>query len=196
LMPPRDDEGAHMRLLIAAIPALLVCGPAFAQSWLEYVYPDYGFAVSFPEAPKTESGRFQLLDGSVVPSTVYAVTDAGGDYRVTIADFTNRPESENSILDSAETNLKRNATVKVEMPARVQAVFGRQLSLSGQDGSHMSVALFVYQHRLYQITGTAFPAAAQAGSSDAIRFQQSLRFTGNTAGFLGINLLLGALRRL
>jgi hypothetical protein len=193
----RDDQrSANMRLMIAAIPALLVCGPAFAQGWQEYVNAQYAFAVSFPEAPKTESGRFQLLDGAVVPTTTYAVTDADGDYRVTIADFTNRPEGENSILDNAEAALKRSATVKVEMPARVQAVFGRQLSLAGQDGSHISAALFVYQHRLYQITGTAFPAAAQAGSSDAIRFQQSLRFTGNTAGFLGLNLLLGALHQL
>ena len=185
-----------MRLVIAAIPLLLFCGAAFAEGWQEYVYADYGFAVSFPEAPKTESGRFQLPGGSVVPATIYSVTEPDGDYRVTIADFTNRPEGENSILGSAETNLKRNATVKVEMPARVQAVFGRQLSLAGRDGSHISVALFVYQHRLYQIAGTAFPAAALAGSSDAIRFQQSLRFTGNTAGFLGLNLLFGALRQL
>jgi hypothetical protein len=185
-----------MRLAIAAIPALLFCGTAFAEGWQEYVYADHGFAVSFPEAPKTESGRFQLPDGSMVPATIYSVTEPDGEYRVTIADFTKRPDGENSILNSAETNLKRNATVKVEMPARVQAVFGRQLSLAGHDGSHISVALFVYQHRLYQITGTAFPLAALAGSSDAIRFQQSLRFTGNTGGFLGLNLLLGVLRQL
>jgi hypothetical protein len=121
---------------------------------------------------------------------------ADGEYRVVIADFTNRPESDSAMINAAEEALKRNGTVKVELPARVQAVFGRQLSVAGNDGSHTSAALLVYQKRLYEIIGTASPAAAQAGSSDAIRFQQSLRFTGNTMGFLGINLILGALRRL
>jgi hypothetical protein len=178
------------------LSVFLLCPRAFAQSWQEYAYADYGFAVSFPDAPKIESGRYQLPDGSSVPARIYSVTDTVGDYRVVIADFANRTESENTVIDAAEANLKRNRDVKVEMGARVQAVFGRQLSLAGRDGSHISAALFMYQHHLYQITGTAAPAAALAGSSDAIRFQQSLRFTGNTAGFLGLNLLFGALRQL
>ncbi len=181
---------------ILAIPALLVCGGASAASWQEYVYANYGFAVSFPQPPKTGSGRFQLPDGASVPAVVWSVTEPDGDYRVTIADLTRRSESERGIIDGVEATLKRDADVKVELPARVQAVFGRQISLAGHDGSHISAAVFVYQHRLYEITGTASAAAAQAGSSDAIRFQQSLRFTGNTGGFLGLNLLLGVLRQL
>ncbi len=189
-------QGKNLLFSPLVLSVFLLCPVALAQGWQEYAYADYGFAVSFPDAPKIESGRYQLPDGSSVPARIYSVTDTVGDYRVVIADFANRPESENAIIDAAETNLKRNADVKVEMGARVQAVFGRQLSLAGRDRSHVSAALFMYQHRLYQITGTALPAAALAGSSDAIRFQQSLRFTGNTAGFLGLNLLFGALRQL
>ncbi len=181
---------------ILALPVLLICSGAAAATWQEYVYSDYGFAVSFPQSPKTGSGRFALPDGSSVPAVIYSVTDADGDYRVTIADFTKRPENERSIIDAAEANLKRDADVKIELPARVQAVFGRQLSLAGHDGSHISAAVFVYQRRLYEVTGTASAPAAQAGSSEAIRFQQSLRFTRNTGGFLGLNLLLGVLRQL
>ena len=185
-----------MRLAAVVIPALLFCGGAVAEPWQEYAYTDLGFAVSFPQAPKVESGSYEISGGVRVPARIYSVTRTDGDYRVTIADFTNRPESDNTIIDRAETHLKRDGKVKVELPARVQAVFGRQLSLNGNDGSHVSAALFVFQRRLYEITGTAAPAAAMSGSSDAIRFQQSLRFTGNTAGFLGLNFLFGALRRL
>ena len=175
---------------------LCFCGSAAADTWQEYVYGDYGFAVSFPKEPSVESGSFQLPGGANVPARIYSVKQPDGDYRVMIADFSNRPESDNTIIDGAETMLKQHGDVKVELPARVQAVFGRQLSLNQRDGSHISAALFVYQHRLYQITGTSAPAAALAGSSDAIRFQQSLRFTGNTAGFFGLNFLFGALRQL
>lgn len=185
-----------MRLTTVALLGLCFCGGAAADTWQEYVYGDYGFAVSFPKAPTVESGNFQLPGGQNVPARIYSATEADGDYRVTIADFTNRPESNNAIIDGAETMLKQHGNVKVELPARVQAVFGRQLSLNQRDGSHISAALFVYQHRLYQVTGTSAPAAALAGSSDAIRFQQSLRFTGNTAGFFGLNFLFGALRQL
>lgn len=185
-----------MRVLVVALLGLCFCGSAAADTWQEYVYGDYGFAVSFPQAPTVENGSFQLPGGPNVPARIYSVTQPDGDYRVMIADFTNRPESSNTIIDDAETLLKQHGDVKIELPARVQAVFGRQLSLNQRDGSHISAALFVYQHRLYQITGTAMPAAALAGSSDAIRFQQSLRFTGNTAGFFGLNFLFGALRQL
>ena len=181
-------------------PLALICsglaGNASAAGWQEYVYGDFGFAVSFPDAPRIESAWYQLPDGTNVPARIYTVAEPEGEYRVMIADFTTRPEGENTIINAAEAGLRKNGKVKVELPARVQAVFGRQLSVQGSDGSHTSAAVFVYQHRLYQITGTATPAAALAGSSDAIRFQQSLRFTGNTGGFLGINLLFGALRRL
>lgn len=185
-----------MRVVVIVLLALCLCGSADAVTWQEYVYGDYGFAVSFPQTPTVQNGQFRLPDGSEVPARIYSVTQPDGDFRVTVADFANRHESENTIIDDAEANLKQNGNVKVELPARVQAVFGRQLSLNVRDGSHISAAFFVYQHRLYQITGTAAPAAALAGSSDAIRFQQSLRFTGNTGGFLGLNFLFGALRRL
>ncbi len=186
-----------MRLLVVvAFLGLCICGSATADTWQEYVYRDEGFAVSFPKVPIVESGSFQLPGGQTVPARIYSATDPDGDYRITIADFSNRPESDNTIIDGAEAMLKQHGAVKVELPARVQAVFGRQLSLNQRDGSHISAALFMYQHRLYQITGTATPGAALAGSSDAIRFQQSLRFTGNTAEFFGLNFLFGALRRL
>lgn len=185
-----------MRFVFIAIPAMLIWGSAAAEGWQEYIYADYQFAISFPESPKMDAGRFELSGAASVPARIYSVTMPDGNFRVVIADFTDRPESENAIIKAAEDALKRDGTVKIELPARVQAVFGRQLSVAGRDGSHTSAAVFVYQHRLYEIAGTASPAAAQTGSSDAIRFQQSLRFTGNTAGFFGVNLIFGALRRL
>ena len=185
-----------MRWVVAALFGICFCGTAAAEGWQEYVYGADEFAVSFPQAPTVQSGSFQLPGGMNVPARIYSVTEADGDYRVTVADFTNRPESQNTIIDAAEKMLKQHGEVKVELPARVQAVFGRQLSLNERDGSHVSAALFVFQHRLYQITGRSAPAAALAGSSDAIRFQQSLRFTGNTVGFFGLNFLFGALRQL
>src|SRR5579863_2982245 len=100
-----------VRLGVAVLAGLVFCGGASAGSWQEYVYADYGFAISFPDAPKIQGGRFPLPDGSQVPARIYSVTQPDGDYRVVIADFANRPESENTIIDTAEAGLKRNGEV-------------------------------------------------------------------------------------
>src|SRR5437868_15426426 len=120
-----------MRLAMIALPALLLSASAFAESWQEYIYADYAFAISFPQNPKIEAGRFELPGGASVPARIYSLSVPDGNYRVVIADFSNRPETENAIIAAAENSLKHNGIVKVELPARVQAVFGRQLSVAG-----------------------------------------------------------------
>ena len=57
------------------------------------------------------------------------------------------------------------------------SVFGHQLSIAERDGSRVAVALFAYRGRLYQIEGKSLPAGKDA-TADAIRFVQSLIFTG------------------
>jgi len=56
-------------------------------------------------------------------------------------------------------------------------IYGRQLSITGADGSRSSIAVFYYKRQLYQIEGTTLPAGSNSSTSDAIRFQQSLVFT-------------------
>jgi hypothetical protein len=58
--------------------------------------------------------------------------------------------------------------------------------------------LFYYQRRLYLIKGTVLPSNADSSSGEAIRFQQSLRFTNNAsrlnndvARLLGVGSALG-----
>jgi hypothetical protein len=66
--------------------------------------------------------------------------------------------------------------IKVNIPHRIDSVYGRQLSVFGADGSRATVALFDDKGRLYQIEGRALPGAGDAGI-DTLRFQQSLVFT-------------------
>jgi hypothetical protein len=41
--------------IIAFAAALVVSGPAAAQSWEEYSYPEYAISVSFPANPNIET---------------------------------------------------------------------------------------------------------------------------------------------
>ena len=81
------------------------------------------------------------------------------------------------MIDHAIRMLSAGGQVKVNIPHRVNRVFGRQLSILQGDGSRAAVALFDYNGRLYQIEGRSLPTGNDA-TADAIRFVQSLIFTG------------------
>jgi len=154
--------------------------PAAAQSWKEYSYPSYSFAVSFPAEPKVETTMYQAADGRSVQAQVYSVTQDNGVFTMTIADLSDGALEESAVMDHAIKTLSQGGEVKLDIPHRISAVYGRQLSIAGADGSHSSVALFYYKKRLYQIEGKALPSGSDA-TADAIRFQQSLIFTDNSS---------------
>ena len=43
-----------MRIIAFAVGVFVVSGPAAAQSWHEYSYPEYAFSVDFPADPKID----------------------------------------------------------------------------------------------------------------------------------------------
>jgi hypothetical protein len=175
-----------MRLLACVLTVLVVSLPAAAQGWKEYADPGNGFTVSFPAAPRIETTTYQAADGSAVQAKVYSVTQDGAMFKMTVADLSHAAMEESAVIDHAIKTLSQGGEIKVNIPARINRVYGRQLSIVGADGSHSSVAVFYHKARLYQIEGKA-QAAGQAAGNDtagndaasyAIRFQQSLVFTG------------------
>jgi hypothetical protein len=71
--------------IIAFAAALLVSGPAAAQSWEEYSYPEYAFSVSFPANPKIETTSYEVADGRSVPARVYSAREDQGQFKMTVA---------------------------------------------------------------------------------------------------------------
>jgi hypothetical protein len=160
------------------LSALFVCAsPAAAQSWQEYSYPDYSFSVSFPAAPRIEITTFKVTDDRAVGARVYSVRRDDAEFKVTVADVGDPGVEEKAVIDHAVKALSGGGEVKVNIPHRINRVFGRQLSVLQGDGSRTSAALFDYNGRLYQIEGTSLPTGVDA-TADAIRFVQSLVFTG------------------
>jgi len=171
-----------LRLPALILATALLAAPAAAQGWREYTYPDLGFALHFPDDPKIEETTYMTVDGMTVPARIYSLNQETSAYRMIVADFSRRTNlNDRQVIDMAIKTLTQDAEVKLDIPARVSRVFGRQLSLLGKDGSRSSVALFYYQRRLYQIQGTVLPSNADPSSGEAIRFQQSLRFTNDAS---------------
>jgi len=167
----------QMRFVILLLGALAAGGPAAAQSWKEYSYPDDFFSVDFPAAPKIETTTYQVADNRSVRARVYSVKQDSALFAVTVAELGNTGLDESAVIDHAIRMLSAGAEVKVNIPHRIDEVYGRQLSLARGDGSRSTVAVFDYKGRLYQIEGKALPGGSTA-MVDAIRFQQSLIFTG------------------
>ena len=167
-------------LALSAASGLAASGPAAAQSWKQYAYPDYAFAVSFPANPETETTTYPAPDGGAAPAHVYSVTQDGGVFKVTIVDLADSGGQEGAVIDNAIKTLSQGGEIKLNIAARVSRVFGRQLSILGRHGSRSSVALFYHDGRLYQVEGKSLPPGN--GTADAIRFQQSLIFTDAANG--------------
>jgi len=166
-----------MRLIAFTLAAFFVAGPAAAQNWQEYSYPDYSFRVAFPANPQIEITTYPIADNRSVEAHVYSVRQNNIVFKVTVAELANTGLNESAVIDHAIKTLSQGGEIKIDIPARVSRVYGRQLSIAGSDGSRSSVAVFYFKGRLYQIEGIALPDAKDAGSY-VIRFQQSLVFTG------------------
>ena len=162
-----------MRIIAVAVAALVISGPAVAQSWEEYNYPEYAFSVVFPTNPKVETIPYEVADGRMAPARVYSARQDKAEFKMTIADLANTGLDEKAVIDHAVKRLSKNGTVKVNVPARIYQVYGRQLTVEGADGSRLMVAMFDIMGYLYQIEAKVLPGGNEF---ELTRFQQSLVF--------------------
>jgi len=168
---------SNMRLIVFIVATLVGGGSAIAQSWREYSYPDQFFTVAFPGDPQMETTTYQVADNRSVEAHVYSVHQDDAVFKVTVAELADTGLEESAVIDHAIKMMSEGGEVKVNIPHRVNRVYGRQLSIVGPDGIRSMVAVFDYNGRLYQIEGKALPTGNNA-TADAIRFVQSLIFTG------------------
>lgn len=167
------------------VAAWLIPVAAVAQEWKAYPYPDAGFAVQFPAAPVVEKSTFKTSTGMSLPMTRYAARQDRTIYKIDVVDFSSVNADKTSTIAAAEKSFGASGKVTVAIDARINREYGRELSLSGTDGSRSAIALFFVNKHLFILDGEALPPNAIAKSGDTIRFQESLQFTGNNGGFGG-----------
>ena len=166
-----------MRPVALMLAVFIGGGSAAAQDWQEYRYPDYSFTVAFPAEPQVETTTYQIAAGRSVEAHIYSVRQDNSVFKVTVAEVADTGLPENAVIDHAIEALSEGDQVKVNIPHRINRVYGRQLSILGGDGSRSTVAVFDYNGRFYQIEGKSLSSVNDT-TADAIRFQQSLIFTG------------------
>jgi len=162
-----------MRSIPFILAAFAFSAPALAQSWEEYSYPEYAISVAFPTNPKIETTTYEIADGRSVPARVYSARQDKGEFKMTVADLANTGLDEKAVIDHAIKRLSQGGTVRVNVPARIYQVYGRQLTVEGKDGSRSMVAMFDIMGWLYQIEAKMLPGGNEF---ELTRFQQSLVF--------------------
>jgi hypothetical protein len=172
-------------LAVYLVASLLAPGPALAQAWQSYRYADQGVSFQSPAKPDVTTGTYALDPGVSVPATIYTAKQDNVVYTLTVADLSKTPIDQKAAIDGAEKRLSAGGTVTFSVDARIDRDYGRELSVSGADGSRSSIALFYVNRHLYQLVGMALPPDAAAGSGNTIRFQQSLQFGGPPGGGFG-----------
>ncbi len=169
-----------MRLLTLLL--LLIASPALAQilpkapDWRAYDYPQMGFGVHFPAEPSVVRATY-AAPGGPVPASIYAVTFDNVEYRMTVADYPAGTSDKAAIDAAVKTWATGDREIKLDVEARINRRYGRELSVVGKDGSYAMVAIFFFNDRLYELSGRALPPNAQISTGKTIRFQQSLRFS-------------------
>jgi hypothetical protein len=162
-----------------ALAALLLAPVhAFAATWAHYAYPEDGFAVQSPAEPVAAKGVFTTPAGLTVPETTYTARQDDVALQVQAIDFRGTSVDKQSAIDLAVKALGADGDIKLNIDDRIDAQFGRNLSIAGRDGSRSIASVYFVNGKLYELVGKALPPDPSSGAGKAVRFQQSLEFIG------------------
>lgn len=163
-----------------AIWALVLAGAlgwgAPALAWDIFSFPDAHFAAQFPAPPQTGPAQYRTTAGLDVPAQRWWAQDGNVAYTLIQADFTGTALDKEAAIADAVKGFGGQGKVLVDVEARINAEYGRELSVDRADGGHDIVAIFFFDQHLYVLNGRAAPPDPGAATANLIRFQQSLNF--------------------
>jgi hypothetical protein len=164
------------------LPALgLACAAwlswaAPALAWDIFTFPDAKFAAQFPTEPQVGPARYRTTTGLEAPAQRWWAKEGNVAYSVTLVDFSGTALDKDTAIADAVKAFGQDGEVLVDVEARINAEWGRELSVNRRDGGHDIVAIFFFDDHLYVLNGRAAPPDPRAATANLIRFQQSLNF--------------------
>lgn len=157
----------------------VIASRAEAQSqWREYAYPGQEFAAAFPAPPVVMRIPFEDAGGHRGMEVVYHLQQDSEQFQVAVFDLLRAGINEPTAIARATASIREKGEVRLDIAAEVQGHWGHYLSLENHDGRRTIAGVFFRNDRLYEIEASAPSSDFEAVSSDLVRFQQSLRFTG------------------
>ncbi|HEY4214037.1 MAG TPA: hypothetical protein VGM84_21360 [Steroidobacteraceae bacterium] len=167
------------------ISGLALSSAAHAQQWQTYTYPNPGFAIQFPAAPEVQTDRFKNASGVTLPVTRYVVRQEGVEYTLSVVSYSSTNADALGTIAATARSFSAKGKVSSSTTARINASYGRELTVTEIDGSRSDIAIFFIDNHLYTAVGRASPNPANA-VADTARFQQSLQFPDDEGSFSGV----------
>jgi hypothetical protein len=170
-----------MRVLTGIVFALCVgAGPAAAEDWKEYNYPDQGVAIQFPAKPEATKSTYDSIYVKGLPSLVISAEDDHVLYKMTVVDLSTRSETGTNFLNEAANRMQREGEVLfTDFPhvyQGVRSVFGVSLVFDRKDGSRVRSSLYHHRGRLYIAEAIVLPARGDKDMTTPSRYDQTIRF--------------------
>ena len=156
--------------------AVWLAAAAPALAWDIYSYPEAKFAAQFPSEPQIGPAKYRTTAGLDLPAQRYWAQEGNVAYSLLLADFTGTALDKDAAIADAVKAFGQEGEVLVDVEARINREYGRELSIKRKDGGHDIVAVFFFDDHLYVLNGRAAPPDPTAATANLIRFQQSLNF--------------------
>ena len=170
--------------------------PVLAQGWFQYTSMADLFRIHTPGEFEIENSTYLSEYGATFPTRVYSYQDNGGDYSVTVVDYTesrrihserDRTEADYelywevdvraSIAFAAWNLRRRGGEITYDAYHYIDRVEGHQLQITNEDQSRTYAAIYLHDSHLYIVEATVPPESLPPGF-----FQQSLEFIDENGG--------------
>jgi len=141
------------------------------------VFCQYRVAAIFPEEPKIRDIMYSN-SGRTVPARQFYVERGMDKYTITIADYTNGPAIDDTIVENAVAPYRQRGEIRDQFPEDyTPGIPGRQMNILDPGGRQYRVSVYMNDHRLY-INETYAPP----NDFTALQFEQSMLVI-NAEGF-------------
>ena len=167
-------KAVAVALGLACAAWLAEAAPALA--WDIFTFPDAKFAAQFPTEPQVTPSKYRTTAGLEAPAQRWWTKEGNVAYSVTLVDLSGTALDKDAAIADAVKAFGQDGEVLVDVEARINAEWGRELSVNRKDGGHDIVAIFFFDNHLYVLNGRAAPPDPGAATANLIRFQQSLNF--------------------
>jgi len=160
-----------MRLVahVISICAILASTSVAAQQWVDYVNPEYRFAVNFPVEPSETNSTYVSSNGASLDMRVFSAEQDGSIYRVGVVTFPREVEDVGEELNHAAEIFRQRGEAIHDAPGDYDGISAYELSVVDPGGRQVFVSLLYHDHRL-----TISEGDVSAESFPPIQFQQSI----------------------
>lgn len=156
---------------VFSVVVMLASQSASAQEWVNYVNPEYRFAVNFPVAPMEADIEYSSLNSASLAGRVFSADQGTSHYRVTVVHFPDGTDGFAEIEHAAEA-MRTRGEANHDLLSQYDGVPAHEMSLIDGEGRQILTTILFYEERLFITEGNvdseAFPP---------VQFQQSIYVT-------------------